>query len=150
MARSAPRNTRKTLLAARRRTRQPVRPVLLASRDLQRRQSVVSAFRNRGIEVTVTRDAQEALARSSVEVRACGADSHGANTFGLVLLDAEVLRIDGTEVVRQLRQTVRLAPIVVFGDGEEDRRACSEMGGDEFLPLSPDPPQHLLAWLKSA
>ncbi|HEY0714679.1 MAG TPA: response regulator transcription factor [Polyangia bacterium] len=76
-----------------------------------------------GHEPTIARDGVEAL--SAIE----------ANDFDLVLLDINLPRRNGLEVLQELRAADNLVPVIVLSarDGEFDKVAALKLGADDYL-----------------
>ncbi|HEY0706132.1 MAG TPA: response regulator transcription factor [Polyangia bacterium] len=76
-----------------------------------------------GHEPTITRDGVEALAAID------------ANEFDLVLLDINLPRRNGLEVLQELRAADNLVPVIVLSarDGEFDKVAALRLGADDYL-----------------
>ena len=84
------------------------------------------------IQLVRARHGEEALAFLSREE----ADSHARNPT-LILVSLDVPRIDGMELVRQIRQTVgRAKPIIVFADLSDERTVanCYKAGASCVVP----------------
>ena len=81
-------------------------------------------------------------------LRRTGAHQHRpAGSPYLVLLDLNMPRVDGFDVLRAVRHDDALAhiPIVVFttSDAERDRVRCTELGADDYL-VKPSGMQQLM------
>jgi two-component system alkaline phosphatase synthesis response regulator PhoP len=76
-----------------------------------------------GHEPTIARDGIEAL------------DAIEANDFDLVLLDINLPRRNGLEVLQELRAADNLVPVIVLSarDGEFDKVAALRLGADDYL-----------------
>jgi CheY-like chemotaxis protein len=94
-----------------------------------------------GVEIDVTADGEEAL--DYLFRRGAHADRAGPEP-ALVLLDLKMPKIDGHEVLRQIRADVRLRqlPVIVLtsSDHEADKRLSQSLGSNGYLvkPVSID------------
>ena len=113
---------------------------LVADDDALSREFLSEALGSLGLEVTVAADGKAALSRVEKE------------DFDLVLTDLKMPRLDGTGLVRALRQRGLEVPVVMvtaFGSIETAVEAMRE-GADDFLlkPLSVDQIEVVLEKLK--
>lgn len=98
-----------------------LRPILLAEDNANDIELILTAFEEAGLanEVIVTRDGQEALdylyRRSDYAGRATAAPA-------LVLLDLKMPRMDGREVLRQMRlePALKTIPVVILTSSQEE------------------------------
>lgn len=89
-----------------------------------------------GFEVVVAADGAEALTRA-------------AGGVDLVVLDLQLPKVDGLEVVRRLRESSPLPILIVSARGDgEDRVAGLELGADDYL-TKPFLPRELVARVKA-
>lgn len=95
------------------------KPILLVEDNPNDEELTIRALRRSGIvnEIIVARDGQEALDILSA------ADGRPPLLPAVVLLDLKLPKIDGLEVLRQLRakDTTRLLPVVILTSSDQDR-----------------------------
>lgn len=114
----------------------PTRRILLVEDNENDVELARLAFAERGLEadVTVARDGQEALDYLYGEGPHTG---RGEEAPALVLLDLNMPRVSGYEVLRRVKEHPRLrtVPVVVFttSDAAGDRRLCDALGADAYL-----------------
>ena len=94
-----------------------------------------------GVEIDITADGEEAL---DYLFRRGGYAGRSDQLPALILLDLKMPKIDGHEVLRQIRADARLKdlPVIVLtsSDQELDRRKSEALGSDGYLvkPVSID------------
>lgn len=109
--------------------------ILLVEDNPQDVELTLRAFRKRRLSnpMYVARDGEEAL--DYVQRR--GAFAGDAPTPGLVLLDIRLPKVDGIEVLRQMRAhpTYRTVPVVMLTTSQEDTdiRQCYELGVNSYI-----------------
>lgn len=98
-----------------------LRPILLAEDNANDIELILTAFEEAGLanEVIVTRDGQEAL---DYLYRRAGYAGSAAAAPALVLLDLKMPRMDGREVLRQMRLDAALQtiPVVILTSSKEE------------------------------
>ncbi len=110
-------------------------PILLVEDSPADVELTLRAFRRRRLSnpVAVARDGEEALDY----VHGRGTFAGGAPLPGIVLLDLRLPRVDGLEVLRQMKADTRYRsiPVVVLTTSEEDRdvRASYELGAASYI-----------------
>lgn len=110
-------------------------PILLVEDNDADAELALRAFRRRKISnpVHVVRDGEEAL--DYVERR--GAFAENAPIPSVILLDLRIPKVDGLEVLRQLKQhpIYRNIPVVVLTTSAEDRdvRRAYELGAASYI-----------------
>lgn len=110
-------------------------PILLVEDNEAAAELALRAFRRRKISnpVYVARDGEEAL--DYVERR--GAFSENAPVPSVILLDLRIPKVDGLDVLRQLKQhpIYRNIPVVVLTTSAEDRdvRRSYELGAASYI-----------------
>lgn len=112
-------------------------PILLVEDDAMDEALTCRALRKAQVEhtVVVARDGAEAL--DVVFARGNHASRAGDPLPALILLDLKLPKLDGIEVLRQLRADERtsLLPVVVLtsSNEERDRLACYQAGASSFV-----------------
>ena len=108
-------------------------PVLIVDDEEQDRLLMRSVLKKKGFNVVETDDGHEAL--EHLESR--------ENDFSLVLLDLMMPKMDGREVLKRVRQSLRTAtlPVIVLTASEkpEDEIELLESGADDFVRKPIDP-----------
>lgn len=90
------------------------------------------ALKEHGVECSlqVAADGKEVLSLIS-------GDEPGAEDFGLIILDLNLPRHDGIEILERLRESTRLAhvPVVVLtsSDSPQDRLVATHLGARRYL-----------------
>ncbi len=111
--------------------------LLLVDDDAELRGLMTEFFGTHGIEVDTAQDGAQGLARA-VE------DRHD-----LVLLDVMMPKLDGFEVLRQIRRRSKIPVIMLTArTSQTDRVAGLEGGADDYLP-KPFGPEELLARVRA-
>lgn len=109
--------------------------ILIVDDDPEIREIERKWLEEHGYEITVAVDGRQALERVS--------------GHELVVLDLQMPKLDGFEVLTRLRQTSAIPIIVVSGRNEgADRIAALEMGADDYL-VKPFLPRELVARVKA-
>lgn len=109
--------------------------ILIVDDDPEIREIERKWLEEHGFEVTVATDGRQALERVAGNE--------------LVVLDLQMPKLDGFEVLSRLRQTSAIPIMVVSGRSEgSDRVAALEMGADDFL-VKPFLPRELVARVKA-
>lgn len=109
--------------------------ILLVEDNPQDVELTLRAFRKRKLSnpTYVARDGEEALDY----VHRRGAFAGDAPTPGLVLLDIRLPKVDGVEVLRQMRAhpSYRTVPVVMLTTSQEDTdiRRCYELGVNSYI-----------------
>lgn len=109
--------------------------ILIVDDDPEIREIERRWLEEHGYEITIAVDGRQALER--------------VNGQELVVLDLQMPKLDGFEVLTRLRQTSAIPIIVVSGRNEgADRIAALEMGADDYL-VKPFLPRELVARVKA-
>jgi len=110
--------------------------ILLAEDNAVNQKVALKLLENLGYEADLARDGLEALEMAARE------------SYGLILMDIQMPRMDGLEAMRQLRQRGHQGPILALTAlaGQEDEAACRRAGADEFMskPLHPERLQQMI------
>ncbi len=106
--------------------------MLLVEDDPDDMEFALLALRENGLDenVVIARDGQEALDYLfSGDARA-----------GFVLLDLKMPRVDGLEVLHQMRSTGSTCPVVILSSSNEERdlEACYRLGANGYVRKSLD------------
>lgn len=110
--------------------------ILVAEDDGDIRDVIRRYLEAHGFQVVLAADGAEALTRA-----AAGVD--------LVVLDLQLPKVDGLEVVRRMRESSPLPILIVSARGDgEDRVAGLELGADDYL-TKPFLPRELVARVKA-
>ena len=110
-------------------------PILLVEDNIADVELTLRAFKKRGVSnpIMVARDGEEAL--DYVHRRGVFAD--GAPTPGIVLLDLRLPKVDGLEVLKELKAhpVYRHVPVVVLTTSAEDRdiKRSYELGASSYI-----------------
>jgi two-component system alkaline phosphatase synthesis response regulator PhoP len=101
----------------------PVKNLLIVEDDEAIAMGLSLNLRLAGHQPSIARDGEEALA--AIE----------AQDFDLVLLDINLPRLNGLEVLQALRAADNLVPVIVVSarDGEFDKVAALRLGADDYL-----------------
>jgi two-component system response regulator CpxR len=111
--------------------------LLLADDDIELSGLLKEYFVSEGFDVRLAHDGVEAL----VELRKPGLD--------LVVLDVMMPRMNGMDVLRELRKESRLPVIMLTARGDDmDRILGLELGADDYVP-KPCNPRELLARIRA-
>jgi hypothetical protein len=110
-------------------------PILLVEDSLADVELTLRAFKRRKLSnpIAVVRDGEEALDY----VHRRGAFADGAPVPGIILLDLRLPKVDGLEVLRQIKThgPYRHIPVVVLTTSAEDRdvKAAYELGATSYI-----------------
>jgi CheY-like chemotaxis protein len=113
------------------------RSILLVEDNRQDEMLILRALKKVNVvnRIDVVRDGQQALDWLFREGEFANTDRAGLPT--VVLLDIDLPRVSGLEVLRQLRadERTRLLPIVILtsSDGEQDRLRIYQSGANSFV-----------------
>lgn len=111
--------------------------LLLADDDIELSGLLKEYFESEGFEVRLAHDGHETLA----ELQKPGLD--------LVVLDVMMPRMNGMDVLRELRKESRLPVIMLTARGDDmDRILGLELGADDYVP-KPCNPRELLARIRA-
>jgi two-component system response regulator CpxR len=111
--------------------------LLLVDDDAELRALMTEFFRSHDIEVDTEADGAQGLARAIEE------------KHDLVLLDVMMPKLDGFEVLRQIRRRSKIPVIMLTArTAQTDRIAGLEGGADDYLP-KPFGPEELLARVRA-
>jgi two-component system response regulator ResD len=110
--------------------------VLVVEDDAEIREVMRRYLEDHGYEVAVAMDGQQALDRVQ-------------NGVELIILDLQLPRVDGFEVLSRLRQTSAIPVLIVSARGDgADRIAGLELGADDYM-IKPFLPRELVARVKA-
>ncbi|MBM3462466.1 MAG: response regulator transcription factor [Armatimonadetes bacterium] len=111
--------------------------ILLVEDDAEIRSFVRHYLEEAGYQVEAVREGRQALDPTSRDV-------------DLVMLDVNLPDVDGLEIIRRLRATGSLTPIIVVSGREEesDRVSGLEVGADDYV-CKPFRPRELLARIRA-
>ena len=111
--------------------------ILIADDDVELSALLSEYFSSEGINVILAHDGEEALRR----IRESEPD--------LMVLDVMMPRMDGMQVLSELRKSSRLPVIMLTARGDDDDRIRGlELGADDYVP-KPCNPRELLARIRA-
>ena len=111
--------------------------ILLIDDDVELCSLLDELLTREGFEVTMEHDGARGLERAQSE------------SWDLIVLDVMLPRLDGFEVLRQLRRTSMAPVLMLTARGEDvDRIIGLELGADDYLP-KPFNPRELIARIRA-
>jgi two-component system response regulator CpxR len=97
--------------------------LLLVDDDFELSELLTEYLTNQGFNITVAHDGEAGLAKAN------------ANQFDLILLDVMLPKMDGFEVLKQLRISNKTPVLMLTARGDDfDRIFGLELGADDYLP----------------
>jgi len=118
------------------------RTLLIVEDDTRLAQSLADSFADEGFAAVLANSRESAI------------EALKANEISLVMLDRMLGREDGFDIIREIRQTDPILPIIMLTGrtGETDRVSGLELGADDYI-IKPFELHTLLAmakqWIKS-
>ncbi len=109
--------------------------ILIADENSEIRSTNAELFRSKNYEVLEAEDGVEALALLNNEAR-----------IDIVLTSIDMPRMDGFELVKNIKEQEKKIPIVVYSHlgNEEDRERMEDLRADDFVVQGVDSPAELV------